>query len=86
LDKKNHIVICPYFVKADNPYFVTPCKETQRWHASFILFTILIVICHEINNFNFAVDGITISTKREIDNTYLDSNEEDIKKHFAKPK
>jgi hypothetical protein len=29
-------------------------------------------------------EGITIPTGREIDDTYLDSNEEEIKKHFQK--
>jgi hypothetical protein len=29
-------------------------------------------------------EGITILTSREIDGTYLDSNEEEIKKHFQK--
>jgi hypothetical protein len=29
-------------------------------------------------------EGITIPTGREIDGTYLDSNEEDIKKQFQK--
>lgn len=36
------------------------------------------------NDFNFAGEGVTIPTGREIDGTYLDSNEEDIKKQFAK--
>jgi hypothetical protein len=29
-------------------------------------------------------EGITILTGRKIDDTYLDSNEEEIKKHFQK--
>jgi hypothetical protein len=33
---------------------------------------------------NFLGEGITILTGREIDGTYLDSNEEEIKKHFQK--
>jgi hypothetical protein len=32
----------------------------------------------------FAGEGIIIPTGREIDDTYLDSNEEDIKKQFEK--
>jgi hypothetical protein len=33
---------------------------------------------------HFSCEVITIRTGREIDNTYLDSNEEEIKKHFQK--
>jgi hypothetical protein len=33
---------------------------------------------------HFSGEGITIRIGREIDNTYLDSNEEEIKKHFQK--
>jgi hypothetical protein len=32
----------------------------------------------------FVGEGITIPTSREIDDTYLDSNGEDIKKQFKK--
>jgi hypothetical protein len=32
----------------------------------------------------FSSEGVTISTGREIDGTYLDLNEEEIKKHFQK--
>jgi hypothetical protein len=32
----------------------------------------------------FVGEGITLPTGREIDGTYLDSNEEEIKKHFQK--
>jgi hypothetical protein len=34
----------------------------------------------------FVGEGITIPTSREIDGTYLDSNKEEIKKHFQKSK
>jgi hypothetical protein len=30
----------------------------------------------------FVGEGVTIPTGREIDDTYLDSNEKEIKKHF----
>jgi hypothetical protein len=32
----------------------------------------------------FVGEGVTLSTGREIDVTYLNSNEEEIKKHFQK--
>jgi hypothetical protein len=32
----------------------------------------------------FLGEGVTLATSREIDDTYLDSNEEEIKKHFQK--
>jgi hypothetical protein len=32
----------------------------------------------------FLGEGVTLTTGREIDDTYLDSNEEEIKKHFQK--
>jgi hypothetical protein len=32
----------------------------------------------------FVGEGTMFPTSREIDGTYLDSNEEDIKKHFEK--
>jgi hypothetical protein len=32
-------------------------------------------MCHRINSFNFAGEGIMIPTRREIDDTYLESNE-----------
>ena len=32
----------------------------------------------------FVGEGIAVPTEREIDDTYLDANEEDLKKEFAK--
>jgi hypothetical protein len=32
----------------------------------------------------FSGEGVTIPTGRELDGTYLDSNKEEIKKHFQK--
>jgi hypothetical protein len=32
----------------------------------------------------FVCEDVTIPTGREIDGTYLDSNDEEIKKHFEK--
>jgi hypothetical protein len=78
--------------KADNPYFVVACKETQRWgkfvylclHVvlmSFVFRVLYVLLVHF-----FVGEGVTLPTGREIDGTYLDSNEEKIKKHFQKLK
>jgi hypothetical protein len=73
--------------KADNSYFVVACKETQRWGK--LVVTLFTYIFHAsfslcISSAFFVGEGVTILTGSEIDDTYLDSNEEKIKKHFKK--
>jgi hypothetical protein len=76
--------------KADNPYFVVACKDTQRWGKFFLLmslrrsnvFHLSCPLC--ITCAFFVGEGAMLPTGREIDGTYLDSNEEEIKKHFKK--
>jgi hypothetical protein len=73
--------------KADNPYFVVACKETQRWDKLGCHFIYLHRSCFVFLMYYLCIflgERVAIPTGSEIDGTYLDSNGEEIKKHFKK--
>jgi hypothetical protein len=73
--------------KADNPYFVVACKETQKWGKLGCRLSYLYLSCFVVFMYYLCIfigEEVTIPTSSEIDDTYLDSNEEKIKKHFKK--
>jgi hypothetical protein len=73
-------------VKADNQYFIMACKKTQWWGklgSHYYLCVKWFVSCTYYLCI-FVGEGIMILTGREINDTYFDSNEENIKKQFEK--